>query len=106
MINDNAQDGKDISWIWDVDFEKLDNEKVHALGFCGIRRYDVNVRFKYAGFERKDSAVYDDLKAAIKDMIKRDGEVLYILVNYTAIFQAQDILKELEEDYRKGGLEI
>ena len=106
MINDNAQDGKDISWIWDVDFEKLDNEKVHSLGFCGIRRYDVNVRFKYADFERKSSKVYDDLKSAIKDMIKKDGEALYILVNYTAIFQAQDILKELEEEYRKGGLEI
>ncbi len=104
MINDHVSDGIDVSWLWDVDFEKLNQENTNALGFCGIRKLDLNVRFKYADFARKDTTVYEELELAIRDMIAKDGEVLYILVNYTGIFQAQDILKRLEEEYKKGGL--
>ncbi len=103
MINDHVSDGMDVSWLWDVDFEKLDKENTNALGFCGIRRLDLNVRFKYADLKKKNSKVYEKLEDAIRDMITKEGEILYVLVNYTAIFQAQDILKRMEEEYRKGG---
>lgn len=101
-INDNPGDGKDVSWLWDVDFEKLADEKVGKLAYLGIRKYDLDVRFKYADIN-KEEKVYDDLKTAISEMLKGDGEILYLLVNYTVIFEAQNILKEMEKEFRKEG---
>ncbi len=96
LINDNAQDGKDISWIWDVDFERLKNVNANKFYTCGIRHNDVAVRFKYAeigGFED-----IEDVKAAILKGIEEDSEVLYVLVNYTALFSTQNILKDMEAE--------
>jgi len=94
VINDNAQDGKDISWIWDVDFERLKDVNVNTFTASGIRHNDVCVRFKYADFENFEDI--SDVKTAIIEALKSNAEVLYVLVNYTALFSTQDILKELE----------
>ncbi|OQB16101.1 MAG: UDP-N-acetylmuramate--L-alanine ligase [Firmicutes bacterium ADurb.Bin193] len=100
VINDNAQDGRDISWIWDVDFERLKDVKAKTFTASGIRHCDVMVRFKYAGLENtKDTG---DVLKAIEDALKTDSEVLYVLVNYTALFSTQKILKRLEGDYKSG----
>ena len=101
MINDNAQDGKDISWIWDVDFEKLEDEKVGEIGVTGIRVDDVAVRFKYAQ-TGKNVYPFSNLQNAVKKMLEGSCEELYVLVNYTAIFEAHKTLKLLEKQYRKG----
>ena len=103
MINDNAQDGRDISWIWDVDFEKIQDDKIKNLAFTGIRKDDVAVRFKYADIN-KGNYVYDNLKDAITSMLEKDGEILYVLVNYTAIFDAKNILKELQKKFEEESL--
>jgi UDP-N-acetylmuramyl tripeptide synthase len=95
MINDKVNDGTDVSWIWDVDFEKLSDESVKSLGYLGMRRNDVEVRMKYAE-TGKPGKVYGSLRAAVEEMLESDGEVLYLLVNYSAIFEAQKLLKELE----------
>lgn len=100
VINDNAQDGKDISWIWDVDFERLNTNNHFSFTSSGIRRDDLYIRFKYAGINTPVKKM-DNLKSAIIDTVRRTGEVCYILVNYTALFKIQDILKELENNWSK-----
>lgn len=95
VINDNAGDGKDISWIWDVDFERFNNVNANKFFFSGIRRDDVAVRFKYAEIMNFD--ITDNIKGAISKALAEDSEVLYVLVNYTALFSTHDILKNLEE---------
>lgn len=93
-INDNAQDGRDISWIWDVDFERLGDVNARCIAASGIRHNDVSVRLKYAGVENRiDNG---DIKKAIEEALKSNAEVLYVLVNYTALFSTHDILKGLE----------
>ncbi len=94
VINDNAQDGRDISWIWDVDFERLSDVKAHSFTASGIRHNDVMVRFKYAGLE--NTSDNGNVKEAIEHALKTGNKVLYVLVNYTALFSTQDILKHLE----------
>ena len=96
MINDNAQDGKDISWTWDVDFERFNNVNANKFFTSGIRHNDVAVRFKYA--EIKNMEDVEDVKEAILKGIKEDSEVLYVLVNYTALFSTQNILKSMEAE--------
>jgi UDP-N-acetylmuramyl tripeptide synthase len=95
VINDNAQDGKDISWIWDVDFERLADAGISGFTASGIRHNDVFLRFKYARLESiKDIG---DVRLAITDALKSSSQVLYVLVNYTALFPTQKILQSLEE---------
>lgn len=97
VINDNAQDGKDISWIWDVDFERFLNVNGNEFVVSGIRHNDLAVRFKYA--EILNVSDVSDVKKAIEKALDGDAEVIYVLVNYTALFSTHDILKSMEDDY-------
>ncbi len=49
VLNDNTADGRDISWIWDVDFERAIN-LTQTLVVAGTRALDLALRLKYAGF--------------------------------------------------------
>ncbi|MBE7028930.1 MAG: DUF1727 domain-containing protein [Ruminococcaceae bacterium] len=94
-INDCESDGRDISWIWDVDFDFLKNQNVGSIGLCGMRKDELNVRLKYSEVNALYNT-YDNIKEAILDKLETDSDVLYVLVNYTVIFESQKILKELE----------
>lgn len=95
VINDNAQDGKDISWIWDVDFERFKDVNGNAFYASGIRHNDVAVRLKYAEIDNVSDVA--DVKSAILNGLSEKSDVLYVLVNYTALFSTQNILKSLED---------
>jgi lipid II isoglutaminyl synthase (glutamine-hydrolysing) len=56
VLNDNTADGRDISWIWDVDFERaLGNVPMAVL--AGTRAFDLALRLKYAGFSQENMAI-------------------------------------------------
>ena len=102
VINDNAQDGRDISWLWDVDFERLADETVHSVTVGGTRALDMRLRLKYEGIAAETAAVKDrtdDPQAALEAAIRRklDGGCgnLYVLVNYTALYAAHEFLRKL-----------
>ena len=48
-INDNAQDGRDISWLWDVDFDRLSDDTIRSATAGGTRAPDMRLRLKYEG---------------------------------------------------------
>ncbi|MEO7021060.1 MAG: MurT ligase domain-containing protein [Ktedonobacteraceae bacterium] len=56
VLNDNTADGKDISWIWDVDFEQTSGN-LAALTIAGTRARDLALRMKYAGVAPQDIVV-------------------------------------------------
>ena len=95
-INDLANDGRDVSWLWDVDFHKIKDENLNTLTTTGIRVYDISLRFKYAGINV--DMMTDSMKEAVLAALKTDSEVVYVLVNYTALYSTEAVLKEL-----KGG---
>ena len=99
VINDNAQDGRDISWIWDVDFELMAKSNIKSLTAGGIRRDDVAVRFKYA--DLKDFDVLENNIKNLAEIIGRSKRTLYVLVNYTALFSTQTNLLKLEKEEEK-----
>lgn len=96
VINDNGQDGKDISWIWDVDFELLKDAEISSLYAGGIRKDDLALRLKYAGF--KNVITFDNCIENLRKIIYSSNKVCYILVNYTALFSTQTDLIELEKE--------
>lgn len=97
-VNDNPSDGIDISWFWDVDFEKLSDDKIGTIAVTGLRKEELAVRFKYADIG-KEVIVCDSFSEALESIIKKDSDKVYALVNYTCIFGANKLLKKLEKDY-------
>ncbi len=92
-VNDMASDGTDISWLWDTEFEKLEGAK--KVYVSGTRMYDVALRLKYAGFE--DIKAIEITPDTLKELISGEAEVSYLLVNYTVLFDTQNILKNMED---------
>jgi UDP-N-acetylmuramyl tripeptide synthase len=90
-LNDNAADGRDISWIWDVDFEQLTGKDL-ALTISGTRADDLAVRLKYAGVS---GMVEGNLPTAIFRAIDEtpQGETLYIVPTYTAMLAVRGELE-------------
>ncbi|MBI2314597.1 DUF1727 domain-containing protein [Candidatus Daviesbacteria bacterium] len=92
-LNDNIADGKDISWIWDAEFEKLQPTTYNLQTICsGTRVYDLAVRLKYAGVDPKSIIVVPDLNKALKEARTGLKGRLFILPTYTAMLELQSIL--------------
>ena len=85
-LNDRDADGRDVSWIWDADFETLAPAVEHAV-VTGIRSRDLANRLKYAGVARERIEVVDAWGSAIDRAIGAapvGGEVV-VLATYTAM---------------------
>ncbi|MGH3106039.1 MAG: MurT ligase domain-containing protein [Rubrobacteraceae bacterium] len=101
-INDNHADGRDVSWLWDVDFEMLAEARVEGrtkgaspFMVAGLRAEDMAVRLKYA--DLPVGTVIPDLKEAIRLALAATppGETLYVLPTYTAMLEIRKTLSEL-----------
>lgn len=93
-VNAMASDGTDVSWLWDVDFEFLKDKGVNNIYVSGIRRDELTLRLKYAGFD--DIKVIDINAESLKSIVDGCPGVCYMLVNYTVLFGTQEILKGME----------
>ncbi len=93
IINDNIQDGTDISWLWDVNFEML-MEKSKFIVTSGRRAYDMALRLKYGGFDVNRLLVEEDSLRALNLAIeKSDKDKIYVIPTYTAML---DLRRKLE----------
>ena len=93
-LNDRIADGRDVSWIWDADFEVLAG-RVRRATCSGTRAEEMALRLKYAGLEPADIAVDRDVAASM-DAAVRDaaGERVYALPTYTALLELRDLLAQ------------
>lgn len=90
-INDNYADGRDMSWLWDVDFTKLSG---HPIYVTGIRAYDMALRLQYdeVGMEKVDT----ELARALADFIARhDAMPKRIYCTYTAMLTLRKELSKI-----------
>lgn len=93
-LNDNAADGRDVSWIWDAQVEDImgPGTGVKSIICSGLRSGDAALRFKYAGFEEDIIQVESDLEAGIKACLSSEAEACYFLCTYTTLFTSRKIL--------------
>jgi len=91
ILNDRIPDGRDISWIWDIDFEN-NLKDFKSITVSGDRVYDMTLRLNYA--DKNNVKPYDRLSNAIKDSIESTAknEILYILPTYSAMLEVRKIL--------------
>ena len=96
-LNDKIADGTDISWIWDVDFEKLANmdSRLSGVLVSGIRADDMAVRIKYADIGDGKTSVIKDYGELIKTITSQDKPV-FIMPTYTAML---DLREQISKDY-------
>lgn len=90
VLNDRIPDGLDVSWIWDVDFEKF-VKSFKSIFISGDRAYDMGLRLKYANSKFR---IETDLKKAVIAALKKtsETEVLYVLPTYSAMLDVRKIL--------------
>jgi len=92
LLNDNYADGKDVSWIWDVNFERLTDLNIHKVMISGIRLYDMAIRLKVAGFSSDSFLLCDDEESLLNQIKSCKGEIVYILATYTAMINLRKFL--------------
>ena len=93
-INDNAQDGRDVSWLWDVDFDRLADETIRSITVSGLRVLDMQLRLKYVEIRSERAP---SVETAIDSMLAGGCENLYVLVNYTALYEAHKYLEGIQK---------
>lgn len=97
ILNDNIPDGRDVSWIWDVEFERLVG-RAGRIWVSGLRAYDMAIRLKYAVRATNDRekwqniteqkiAVRENIGAALSQIIKASEpeETIHVLPVYSAM---------------------
>jgi UDP-N-acetylmuramyl tripeptide synthase len=94
-LNDAIADGRDVSWIWDVDFEPLLGS-LDTLVASGDRAAELALRFKYGGLAERAIEVEPDLGRALDRglALTPDGGELVVLPTYTAMLALQRIVAE------------
>jgi UDP-N-acetylmuramyl tripeptide synthase len=91
-VNDNYADGRDMSWLWDVDFESLSNEGVSQV--AGIRAYDMALRLQYD--EVTIGHIERDLTTALRQFIDNNADKpKRIYCTYTAMLALRRELSKI-----------
>ena len=92
LLNDNYADGQDVSWIWDVDFEKLTETNIDEVYISGLRAYDMAVRLKTAGLNPNKFVIEEQYEALTEAIKNGRCDKLYILATYTAMINYRKYL--------------
>jgi UDP-N-acetylmuramyl tripeptide synthase len=103
-LNDGIADGRDVSWIWDVDFEPL-LDGLETVVATGSRAAELGLRLKYGGLDEAKIVVEPGLASALDQglSLTPGGGELVVLPTYTAMLELQAIVAErgLAKRYRE-----
>lgn len=99
QINDTYQDGEDVSWLWDVDFQYLADANAATITTNGTRRHDMGLRLKYEDIPCESTT---DMESTIEHLTKNGTKNLYVIVNYSGLYRTNHLLTSMQ-DQEKGG---
>jgi UDP-N-acetylmuramyl tripeptide synthase len=93
VLNDKIADGRDVSWIWDADFEVL-APRVRRAVCSGTRASEMALRLKYAGVPEESLVVVDRLEDAVNAAVDGADHRLIALPTYTAMLELRELLAD------------
>jgi UDP-N-acetylmuramyl tripeptide synthase len=91
ILNDRTADGRDVSWVWDADWELLVG-RVRRFTASGTRAAELALRMKYAGLETGRIHVVDELERALDAALAGGEGPLYVVPTYTALLELRELL--------------
>lgn len=94
QINDTDVDGRDVSWLWDVDFRYLKDTDTEEIIVDGSRRYDMGLRLKYDGISWDFT---EDIRESVKKLTAKGTGNLYVIVNYSGLYRMNHMLEGLQK---------
>jgi UDP-N-acetylmuramyl tripeptide synthase len=99
-LNDRIADGRDVSWIWDADFELL-ADGVRRVVCAGTRAPEMALRLKYAGWPQESIEVMEPIEASLDEAVSATPDRLFALPTYTALLELRTLLthRGLASDY-------
>lgn len=92
-LNDRIADGRDVSWIWDADFEAL-ADRAGTVVCTGTRAPEMALRLRYAGWDPERIRVEPDLVKALDGCLADGPEKLFALPTYTALLELRRLLAD------------
>jgi UDP-N-acetylmuramyl tripeptide synthase len=92
-LNDRIADGRDVSWIWDADFELL-ADKVGSFVCTGTRAPEMALRLKYAGWPEDRLTVVRDIDRSLEVILESQSEKVFALPTYTALLELRELLAD------------
>jgi lipid II isoglutaminyl synthase (glutamine-hydrolysing) len=90
-LNDRIADGRDVSWVWDADFELL-ADSVRRVTCAGTRAPEMALRLKYAGWPEERIAVEADIAGSLDAAVAATPRRLFALPTYTALLELRKLL--------------
>jgi UDP-N-acetylmuramyl tripeptide synthase len=92
-LNDRIADGRDVSWIWDADFELLAGQ-VRRVVCAGTRAPEMALRLKYAGWPTEAIEVVPDIEHSLDQAVATAPGRLFALPTYTALLELRKLLAD------------
>ena len=92
-LNDRVADGRDVSWVWDADFEVL-TDAVRRVTCAGTRAPEMALRLKYAGWPEDRIAVEPDIATSLDAAVAAAEDRLFALPTYTALLELRKLLAD------------
>jgi UDP-N-acetylmuramyl tripeptide synthase len=92
-LNDRTADGRDISWIWDADFELLEGA-VRRVVCAGTRAPEMALRLKYSGWPPDAIEVVPEIEASLDRAVGAAPRRLFALPTYTALLELRKVLSD------------
>jgi UDP-N-acetylmuramyl tripeptide synthase len=92
-LNDRIADGRDVSWIWDVDFERLAAQAGRVV-CTGTRAAEMAMRLKYADVDPAALDVEPDIGAAVDRVTSAAAGTAYLMATYTAMLELRGVLEQ------------
>jgi UDP-N-acetylmuramyl tripeptide synthase len=92
-LNDRIADGRDVSWIWDADFELLAGA-VRRVVCSGTRAPEMALRLKYAGWREDAIEVVPGIGASLDAAVEGSRGRLFALPTYTALLELRKLLAD------------
>ena len=98
LINDNSQDGTDVSWLWDVDFDRLKDANASSITVTGIRGADMRLRLKYVDIA---SDLENDIEKQIYTLVQEISS--YQKIAAFGYMQSESVACNLQFDLQTSG---
>lgn len=92
LLNANYADGIDTSWIWDANFELIQEMDITEINAGGVRHSEIARRLRVSGYDSSKISEKESLEEVMQAIEKQDSKHAYILATYTAMLAFRELL--------------